>query len=172
MDPPYPESILHTFPRFHLKGVHFTFYLALSSDWLISCDESNCEKSWMGLPYPKLEHLAKSLLETQRWVDLEDLVDGMNMSEEWGEQHLDLDRTLNVDYARKKNEKIRATVAETPFSDLMEINEDPAPLRPIWQEIVGNKKQRIGDELPKDQYLTRFFPVGGGDPRLKRRTVF
>ena len=79
---------------------------------------------------------------------LEDLVDGMDLSEEWGEQHLYLDQTLNVDYAREKNERIRATVPKTPFSDLMEINEDPAPLRPIWQDIVRNKGRRIGDELP------------------------
>lgn len=172
VNPPYPQSINHTFPRFHLIGVHFVFYLVPSSDRLIKCDEEYCEKSSSGLPYPKLECLAQSLLDRQRWVDLEDLVDGMNLGEEWGEEHLDLDRTSNVEYARRKNEIIRATIPETPFSELMEMNEHPVALRPIWQEIIATKKRRIGVEMDKDLQETRFFPVGAEDPRLQKRTNY
>lgn len=68
---------------------------------------------WSGAPYPNLEVFAQSLLDTQRLVDLTDLVDGMNLTEEWGEQHLDLDKTSDVLYAEKKNEKIRASVPRT-----------------------------------------------------------
>ncbi|KAK8040906.1 hypothetical protein PG994_013913 [Apiospora phragmitis] len=124
----------------------------------------------MGLPYPKPEYLVQSLLETQRLVDLEDLVDGMNLSEEWGEQHLDLDRTCSVEYAQWKDGQIRATIPQTQFSCLMELNDYPKPLRPIWKEIVQTKERRIGVELPKEDYLTRFFPVGREDPRLRERT--
>ncbi|KAK8101375.1 hypothetical protein PG999_011749 [Apiospora kogelbergensis] len=133
---PIPMDLLHIFPRFHLKGVHFLFFLVPTSDWLLDCDEAKCEKSPMGLPYPKLEYLAQSLLDTQRLGDLEDLVDGMNLSEEWGEEHLDLNRTCDVAYARWKNEQIRASIPETPFSEMMEMDAYPKPLRPIWQKIV------------------------------------
>lgn len=152
-------GLLHIFPRFHLKGVYFLFFLVLTRDWLLDCDEARCEKSFMGLPYPKLEYFAQSLLETQRLGDLEDLVDGMNLSEEWGEEHLDLDRTCDVGYARWKNEQIRASTPKTPYSELMEMTTYPHPLQPIWQEIVRNKKSRIGLELPKYFYHTRFYPI-------------
>ncbi|KAM7184868.1 hypothetical protein V8F33_012738 [Rhypophila sp. PSN 637] len=170
---PVPCSIVHTFPRFHLKGVHFLFFLVPSSDWPgVSCDPSHCETSLTGLPYPKPEYLAQALLDTQRWVDLEDLVDGMNLSEEWGEQNLDLDREYSLEYAKWKNARIRASIPETEYSDLMELNENPTSLREIWQDIVRTKERRIGLELPKDQYLTRFWPIGAKDPRSRERHTF
>ncbi|KAK8004100.1 hypothetical protein PG989_003819 [Apiospora arundinis] len=169
---PIPMDLLHIFPRFHLKGVHFLFFIVPTSDWLLGCDEAKCEMSFMGLPYPKLEYFAQSLLDTQRLGDLEDLVDGMNLSEEWGEEHLDLDRTSDVGHARWKNEQIRASIPETPYSELMEMDEYPKPLRPIWQDIVRKKKSRIGLELSKDHYHTRFCAIGRGDPRLRERTAF
>lgn len=79
----------------------------------------------------------------QQLADLTDLVDGINLSEEWGEEHLDLDRTKNVDYARRKSE-IRATIPKTPVSELIELNDYPMPLRPWWERIVRNKKRGNG----------------------------
>jgi hypothetical protein len=126
----------------------------------------------MGLPYPRLEYLAQSLLETQRWVALEDLVDGMNLTEEWGESNLQLDRVCNLEYSQLKNQKIRASIPETPFSELMEMIEMSEPLRPIWKEILQTKERRMGPELPKGHYLTRFYPVDAQDPRLEKRTMY
>lgn len=37
-----------------------------------------------GLPFPRLDVLAQSLIEIMEYVDLADLVDGMNLTEEWG----------------------------------------------------------------------------------------
>ncbi|KAK7954632.1 hypothetical protein PG996_015441 [Apiospora saccharicola] len=169
---PISKDLLHIFPRFHLKGVHFVFSLVSDRDWLVDCDETKCEKSFMGLPYPKLEYWAQSLLDTQRFGDLEDLIDGMNLSEEWGEEHLDLDRTANVDYAKWKNEQIRASIPETPYSVLKEMSEYARPLRPVWQKAVRGKKSRIGPELPEGHYHTRFYPISQGDPRLEERVMF
>lgn len=125
----------------------------------------------MGIPYPKLEIFAQSLLDTQRWCDLEDLIDGMDLTLEWGEQHLDLDRPCNVEYAEKKNSKIRATVPKTFYSVLMEMNEGPIQLRGIWQDIVRGKAKRIGVEMPGELYNTRFYAKGRVDPRTKNRYV-
>jgi hypothetical protein len=38
-------------------------------------------------------------------VALADLVDGMNLTEEWGEGHLDLKGTNDVEWAEEKNAK-------------------------------------------------------------------
>lgn len=123
----------------------------------------------MGIPYPKLDILAQSLLDTQRFVDLEDLIDGMNLSEEWGEANLDLDRSCDVAYAERKNERIRASIPETTYSCLMEMNDGPIPLRDVWQDAVRGKVRRIGIELDREMYYTRFCPKGRGDPRLDER---
>jgi hypothetical protein len=40
------------------------------------------------IPYPKLHVFAQALLERQSVGDLQDLVDGMDLSEEWGEEKL------------------------------------------------------------------------------------
>ena len=55
------------------------------------------ERSLNGLPYPQLEVFAPSLLDTLDSVDLEDLVDGMNLTEQWGIENLDLSGTNDVD---------------------------------------------------------------------------
>ncbi|KAB8209896.1 hypothetical protein BDV34DRAFT_210038 [Aspergillus parasiticus] len=110
------------------------------------------DRSPSGLPYPKLESFAQSLLDTQRRSDLSDLVDGMN---------------LNVAYAKQQNEKMAASAApgEDPL-DYHGVPTHPTPLREIWQEIVRGEQKRIGIELPTEYFATRFFAHGQGDPRL------
>jgi len=39
---------------------------------------------------------AQSLIDTKNSVDLQDLIDGMNLSEEWGEENLDLEGTTDT----------------------------------------------------------------------------
>ncbi|KAI1323367.1 hypothetical protein F5Y16DRAFT_403562 [Xylariaceae sp. FL0255] len=167
---PILHSLLHIYPRFHLKGVHFVFSLVSSADWLIDCDESKCELSWMGLPYPKLEYFAQSLLYTQRWTDLHDLIDGMDLSEEWGEEHLKFDQAPSDQFAEWKNERIRATVPKTRWSIMMEISLPAPELKPIWLRFVRTKKERIPIELDPKRWLTRYFLIGDDDPRSEQRT--
>jgi histidinol dehydrogenase len=60
----------------------------------------------MGLPYPKLEIYAQSFLDTYNVMALTDLIDAMDLSEEWGAEHLDLSGTNHVEWARQKNKRI------------------------------------------------------------------
>lgn len=80
---PQVHSLLHTFPRFKLKDVNLWFDLIPSEDCHLVCEALNFERSTTGLPYPKLEIFAQSLLDTYNAVALADLIDGMDLSEEW-----------------------------------------------------------------------------------------
>lgn len=100
------------------------------------------------------------------FVAITDLVDGMDLDDEWGASSLSLDGTHDVVRAEKKNAKLRASA---PDRELFEISTEPSPIRPLWEETVRTKEQRIGLELPKEYFAARFRPVGQGDPRLKDR---
>lgn len=160
-----PGALTHTFPRFRIRGVALRFQILPSDDCYFNMYE--VDRSPSGLPYPKLESYAQSLLYTQRRVDLCDLIDAMNLSEEWGEEHLNLDETADVFYAKGKNKKILASMlpGEDPFY-YPGIPAQATPLREIWQEAVRGKERRISVELPKEYFATRFFAHGQGDPRL------
>lgn len=136
----------YAFPRFKMKGVSFWFLLVPSEDCYLDCKPSNFERSKMGLPCPKLELFAQSLLERGDRVALTDLVDGMNLTEEWGGLHLDLDGTNDIEWARRKNEKIRASVPLTEDSCLLELSVTPFSKKETWEQIVRGKTRRIGVE--------------------------
>ncbi|KAL4903628.1 hypothetical protein BDW74DRAFT_179622 [Aspergillus multicolor] len=117
--------------------------------------------------FPRFRMRGVSLLETQRLFDLEDLVDGMNFSEEWGEDHLDLNTTTDVAYAERKNAEILASVpAGEDLYQYSGVPTNATPLRKLWQEIVRSKQGRVSLELPHEYFATRFFAHGQGDPRL------
>ncbi|KAE8330033.1 hypothetical protein BDV39DRAFT_213505 [Aspergillus sergii] len=143
-------NLAHTFPRFRLRGIALRFQIHPSDDAYFNIYD--VDRSPSGLPYPKLESFAQSLLDTQRRSDLSDLVDGMN---------------LNVAYARQQNEKMAALAApgEDP-SDYHGVPTHPTPVQEVWQGIVRGKQKRIGIELPTEYFATRFFAHGQGDPRL------
>jgi hypothetical protein len=60
----------------------------------------------MGPPYPKLELFPQSFLDTYNFMAITDLIDGMDLSEERGAEHLDLSGTNHVECARQKNKRI------------------------------------------------------------------
>ncbi|KAK4456833.1 hypothetical protein QBC42DRAFT_214098, partial [Cladorrhinum samala] len=89
---PEAKMLMHTYPRFTLKGVNFFFIILPSFECLLSPKPENCERSASGIPYPKLELFAQSLMDLQQYADLDDLVDGMDLDQAWGEAHLQLDK--------------------------------------------------------------------------------
>ena len=84
----------------------------------IPCDPGNIEKSKGGLPYPSLVAFAQSLLDAQNGAELEDLMDGMNLSEEWGEQNLELDEEIDVQWARGQIARYREAGVDEMFVSL------------------------------------------------------
>lgn len=170
--PPGPVqlwSLLHTFPHFKLKGKSLWFLIIPLEDCHLNCNPSNAEPSRTGLPHPTLEVFAQSLLDTNDLVPLADLVDGMDLTEEWGLQHLDLNGENDVTWAEQKNKKIRSSVPMTEDSCLLELSATPMSLRETLQNIVKGKDCRVGMECPKEVFATRFRIRGDEDPRLRAR---
>ncbi|KAI1455992.1 hypothetical protein F4805DRAFT_254108 [Annulohypoxylon moriforme] len=164
---PQIGSLKHTYPQFALKGVNFFFFIIPAFEYFLRCEPSNFEKSKRDIPFPKLDCFAQSLLDTQRYLDLTNLIDGMDLSEEWGEEHLDLDKLGELEYAKEKNEKIIASLAEYPNSRPSRLRDTPMDLRQKWQTLVRTKQNRIGIEVPGHLYSTRFRIKGSPDPRLQ-----
>ncbi|KAI9729157.1 MAG: hypothetical protein M1834_007064 [Cirrosporium novae-zelandiae] len=162
-------SLLHTYPRFKCNDISLWFQLIPSQDCHIDCKPSNFERSRMGLPYPKLDIYAQSLLDTYDLVSLHDLVDGMNLSEEWGNEHLDLSGTNDTTWAAQKNELIRAAVPSGDYSCLYELSTTAFSRKETWEVAVRGKEHRLGIKYPKKLFLTRFRLHNDSDPRLSDR---
>lgn len=159
---------LRTFPRFKATKSNDFWLLVTASFAHIPCEPDNIEKSKGGLPYPSLATYAQSLLETQNGVDLEDLIDGMNLSEEWGEQHLDLDKDIDVQWARRQI----AIYEEAGIDEMfVYLATEPRKTRVDWQRLSRNKEARIGIKKSAARYATRFRKHGSKDPRSIRRDL-
>ncbi|KAH8727151.1 hypothetical protein GQ44DRAFT_649498 [Phaeosphaeriaceae sp. PMI808] len=167
--PPYIWSLLHTFPRFKVIGKAMCITLIPSDDAHINCITPNIERSQMGLPYPTLEIFAQSLLDTNDITALTDLIDGMDLTEQWGLEFLKLDAENDIAWIRRKNEKIRASFPASEDSCLFELPTKPVNLKETWHAIVRDKERRIGPECLEGYYTTRFRCRGTGDPRSTER---
>ncbi|KAK4649968.1 hypothetical protein QC762_300980 [Podospora pseudocomata] len=164
---PRPQTLMHTYPRFTLKGVNFFFIIVPEFECLLSPSPDQCERSVSGIPYPKLELFAQSLIDLQQYADLDDLVDGMNLEEEWGETNLELDKPPPLEHIREKNDMIARSLPEDmrDVTPLALLSERTRPARDAWRRSVSTKNRRINDELPRHRYLTRFRKVGSKGPR-------
>jgi hypothetical protein len=104
--PPWPfpssASLSHTYTRFKAAAVSFYFVLVPSNNiHLPPLDSQIFERSRPHrLPYPKLHVLIQSFLEANDHVSLADaIIDGSDVSEEWGYQNLDLDGGIDLEWA-------------------------------------------------------------------------
>ncbi|KAI9837595.1 MAG: hypothetical protein M1819_007246 [Sarea resinae] len=168
-----PSSVNHLYPRFKFVGLRLFFVLLPSKVCNLECKASNIEFSKAGLPYPTLPIYAQSLLDGNRAVELDDLIDGMNLTLEWGKEHLDLEGSIDLDWIWWRMKLLRVT-------DERDLDEGddcrppgfsrPYPRLGIWADRVSPeaKKNRHGWKY-HPIYETRFRRVGSKDPRLKDR---
>lgn len=108
----------------------------------------------------------QSLLDIKNEVDPEDLIDGMNLSEEWGEQNVDLEGYTDTKWLENYYEAFRADGRQEMF---ITIDSTPVPRREMWQELIRNKQRRMGWKYPPEQYATRFRRHGSKDSRTHHR---
>ncbi|KAK2818408.1 hypothetical protein FQN49_007928 [Arthroderma sp. PD_2] len=167
-------SIIHIYPRFKVKGFDLSFIILPSDDYHFECTPSNIERSYKGLPYPKLAPFTQAVLDSNNMHYLTDLVDGMNLTEEWGQQNLELSGTRDIAWIRRKNAKVRRLIPDPDESCWYELPEGEEGLtrKDTYENIVRTKERRIGVECPKEVYATRFCGHGDGDPRLNIRHLF
>jgi hypothetical protein len=149
---PQRDPLLQLFPRFKIKGVDLYFTIIAADLVHLECIPSKLERSQMGIPYPKLEVFAQSLLETNDEVALADLIDGMNLTEEWGLENLDLEGTHDISWVKKRNEKINRNL---PKPDLLPCTPEPdANGLATTQKEAKEAASLTLPETDNDPYLT------------------
>ncbi|KAJ9222237.1 hypothetical protein DTO169C6_5366 [Paecilomyces variotii] len=164
-----PDSLNHKYPRFKAIGRTDFWLLVPASYYNIDCRPENVEWSKGGLPFPKLEVYAQSLIDIKNGVDLQDLIDAQDLSVEWGEENLNLEGSTCVEWAKRRIDALKEDGVPAHFIFI-----DPTPVsrRKIWQEYVENKQKRMGWKYPPEIYATRWRRHGSKDPRTKDRPGF
>ncbi|KAI1875052.1 uncharacterized protein JN550_002481 [Neoarthrinium moseri] len=143
---PQLRSLLHTYPRLKPKGIDMAFYIMPASEHFTEdFDETMMERSRNHIPYPKLEYFAQSLVRNQSWPELCHLVDGMDLTEDWGYENLYLGEAdgKEIDFIANKNKKIMASYGDFPNLNpvLATLSPKPKDRRKKWKRIVGEKER-------------------------------
>lgn len=161
---PQPASLAHTYSRFRRNGVDVHFVLIPSHDAHIECNTSIIRRSSSGLPYPVLSVLIQSFIDTDDVVALDDIIDGTNVSEEWGNTHLQLDGTNDLNWAKRMNEKVYSLFkgGVGPWGCLFP--SEVVSRRYLWESRVRGKLARLGWTRPAELFDTRFRLKGSEDP--------
>ncbi|KAL9618325.1 MAG: hypothetical protein Q9160_006975 [Pyrenula sp. 1 TL-2023] len=162
------RSIEHLFARFKFVGLALFFVVMSSQACNLPCKPENFEYSQTGIPYPKLHVYAQCLLDTLSYVDLDDLVDGMILTEEWGEANLDLQGFVDTKWGRWKADFTNN--GKAPQDRIPMWCHKPPERRTIWVNAAAKegKKSRQGLKY-SELNETRFRKRGSKDPRLRKR---
>ena len=157
-------EINRLFPRFKLNGMVCFLTILSSQNCHLPCTPETIEHGQTGLPFPKLDAYAQSLLDTNRCAALEDLIDGMNLSEEWGQRHLDLSGYTDTAWAKWMNGKL----AQIRGSYRITWSEKPKNVRDMWAKHVSADRKKRGQGWKyNEKYETRFWRRGQIDPRRR-----
>lgn len=163
-----PGTHLETCIRLKCIGVKAYITLVPSQAVHIECRPSCFQRSSNGLPYPTLPVLVQSFLEMNDKVSLNDVVDGSNVTEDWGVENLDLDGDTDTNWAHERNAAVRRAQGERsiPFGMVPTV---PFRKRDIWESSVRTKKARLGWTMPETLFVTRFRLRCSSDPWLGPR---
>jgi hypothetical protein len=168
--PPPPNlglSLFDTYPRFKCIGFkELFFHVVPARATNLRCHPSSFERSRTGLPYSKLHISIQSVIDTRDSVALADAIDGMNLSEEWRIDNLDLTYADDTRWPKWANERLdEAGIVRT----FMSIPTNAYDRRVIWQKAVEGKQRRGGWKYPEKIYATRLRMYGSADPRTRDR---
>ena len=120
-----------------------------------------------------LDIFAQSLLDTGDLISLTDFVNGMNLSEDWGKETLDLASLSDAAWVQWKHDKImadrrRKTPGEMTDDDYVASG---FQRRQIWEENTRGKQHRCGVKHPTELYSTLFRFHNDPDPRTMDRPM-
>jgi hypothetical protein len=131
------DTLRASFPRFKVVGLRVLFALAPADalHFRLDAPDAVVHGRHSGLPFPLLAALAQSLLDAKNFTDLEDLVDGMDLTTQWA---------ANMGLRISDNSSSRLGQSE----------------REIWEEIVASKQTRMGFKYAPKNYTTCFIRRG------------
>ncbi|KAF2818209.1 hypothetical protein CC86DRAFT_169790 [Ophiobolus disseminans] len=169
---PQPLSLAHTYIWFQGSMVDYEFCLVPSTHARIPIGKCAVWRSPNGVPYAPLKELVQSYLDIHDLVSLCDIVDGANLSYEWGKLHLNLDGDTDMDWAQQRNAELMGP--EGNFDSSLLCSAFPtAQVRKalLWQKTTVEKKQRLEQMmLPKESFETRYMLKGSlPEPWKERR---
>lgn len=159
-------SFLHTYKRYQIRDLPHIFVIVPSRDVHLDCRPNKIVRSLRGLPYPNLEDFFQSCLDRRDEIELTDLIDGTNVTNDWGESHLDLNGSHDVEWAREMK---RRTDEWDPRVEGTSPPIDYWPTRPLskrefWQELVQTKMDRLDWSRPPEIFLTQYRIRNSSDP--------
>ncbi|PYI00858.1 hypothetical protein BO78DRAFT_329029 [Aspergillus sclerotiicarbonarius CBS 121057] len=157
-----PSLLNHKYPRFKAVG-WATFWTLVPGRYChLVVEPENIEFSKGDLPYPKLAVYVQSAIDSKNDGLLQELIDGMNLTEEWGGESLDLEGHTDTQWLE---DRIQAFLDDG--EDPMYIWIDPTPVsrRTVWTKMVQGKQKRLGWKYPAERYATRYRKHGSKDPR-------
>lgn len=163
---PWPKRdspIVRTYTRFKTRDVKHYFVLVPSLNVHIDCRSSNIVRSVRELPYPSLPVFIQSCLDRWNMLELVDVVDGTDLPEQWGEEHLQPEGTNDVAWGRDmivEAEKLRGVELQTGFFGVPIM---PRSRRDMWQEAVRTKEKRLDWTKPKNVFVTQYRLVDAPD---------
>jgi hypothetical protein len=123
----------------------FYHHLGLTDDTcrvvLVPADDFHFELSPLtiehrpdGIPQPSFAWFVQSLLDMGDVKTLQEMVDGMNLTFEWGDQNLDLSGMIDLTWRKQMNVKIR----DASGRQSEHFPEEPILRERIWNAVTGN----------------------------------
>ena len=128
-------------PRFKFVGINLFVLLVPADEVHFAIDfEGSIVRGKTGLPFPSLPAFVQSLLDSRNLLDLEDLIDAMNLEEDWAAAN-----------------SIR--ISDQPYPGFQ-----VSPRR-AWEKSTRTKQTRLGWKYDPKIYATRYRRHNERDPR-------
>lgn len=128
-------------PRFKVVGVRLFILLVLADEFRFSIDQQDSiVRGKTGLPFPSLPAFVQSLLDSKNLIDLADLIDGMNLDEDWAAEN-------------------GVEVSDHPYPGVL-----PSP-KWVWEKFTRSRHTNMGWKYDPKIYAIRYRKHRDRDPR-------
>lgn len=103
-------------------------------------------------------------------MDFEDLIDGMNLTLEWGEENLDLEGTVDADWIWWKYNLAYDCDPEDVRDEKLPWYSDPDRRWDVWKMKTSQEAKKARQTWKYEPGReTRFRKAGSKDPRLREK---
>lgn len=135
------DEPLSKWPRFKVVGTKLFVLLVAADEVRFAIDqEGSIVRGKTGLPFPSLPAFVQSLLDSKNLLDLEDIIDAMNLGEDWA------------------------------AGNSVEVSDQPYPgvrmsPKQAWEKSTRTRQSRMGWKYDPKIYATRYRRYKERDPR-------